>query len=48
MKEKMVKPEDFIIYIGGRFGEDAGASFIEISKVNKLLTDSLNYNSEKS
>ncbi|MEZ5104043.1 MAG: pyruvate kinase [Draconibacterium sp.] len=39
VKEKLLKPDDFIIYIGGRFGEDAGASFIEISRVSKLLID---------
>ena len=29
--------DDLVIYIGGRFGEDAGASFIEISTVGKLF-----------
>ncbi|MDX1286419.1 MAG: pyruvate kinase, partial [Draconibacterium sp.] len=29
--------DDLIIYIGGRFGEDAGASFIEISTADKLF-----------
>lgn len=37
VKEKMIKPEDLIIYIGGRFGEDSGASFMEISTVDKLV-----------
>ncbi len=31
-----LEPEDLIIYVGGRFGEDAGATFIEISTVDKL------------
>ncbi len=28
--------DDLIIYVGGRFGEDAGASFMEISTVDKF------------
>ena len=28
---------DLIIYIGGRFGEDCGASFMEISTADKLF-----------
>ncbi|MCL1821963.1 MAG: pyruvate kinase [Prolixibacteraceae bacterium] len=36
IKSDIVQPEDLIIYVGGRFGEDAGASFIEISTVNKF------------
>jgi pyruvate kinase len=31
--------DDLIVYVGGRFGEDAGASFIEISTVEKLGID---------
>lgn len=34
-----IKPTDQLIYIGGRFGEDSGASFIEISTAEKLITD---------
>jgi pyruvate kinase len=31
--------DDLIIYVGGRFGEDAGASFMEISKVDKFRAE---------
>jgi len=34
--EGVVQLDDLIIYIGGRFGEDAGASFIEISTADRL------------
>lgn len=36
--DDIIHMEDLIIYIGGRFGEDAGASFIEISTADKLFT----------
>ncbi len=36
--ENIIHMEDLVIYIGGRFGEDAGASFIEISTADKLFT----------
>lgn len=39
IREKAIKKEDLVIYIGGRFGEDSGASFIEISTADKLLLD---------
>ncbi len=32
-----LKMDDLVIYVGGRFGEDAGASFIEISTADKLF-----------
>ena len=32
-----IKLKDLIIYIGGRFGEDCGASFMEISTADKLF-----------
>lgn len=35
--EKIIKMDDLIIYMGGRFGKDAGASFIEISTVDKIF-----------
>jgi pyruvate kinase len=35
--DNTLQPEDLIIYVGGRFGEDCGASFIEISTVDKIL-----------
>ncbi len=36
VKSGELSKEDLIIYVGGRFGEDAGATFIEISTVDKL------------
>lgn len=39
IKSDLVQPEDLIIYVGGRFGEDAGASFIEISTVDKFKAE---------
>ena len=33
----VLQMDDLVIYIGGRFGEDAGASFIEISTADKLF-----------
>ena len=35
---KNVQAEDLVIYISGRFGDDCGASFIEISTVDKILS----------
>jgi pyruvate kinase len=37
VNEGTLKIDDLVIYIGGRFGEDAGASFIEISTADKLF-----------
>lgn len=37
VNQKVLKMDDLVIYIGGRFGEDAGASFIEISTADKLF-----------
>lgn len=37
VNEGTIKMDDMVIYIGGRFGEDAGASFIEISTADKLF-----------
>lgn len=39
VKSRDLANEDLIVYVGGRFGEDAGASFIEISTVEKLGID---------
>ncbi|MFW5831650.1 MAG: hypothetical protein ACOCVA_05330, partial [Prolixibacteraceae bacterium] len=36
LEDKMINMEDLIIYVGGRFGEDCGASFVEISTTDKL------------
>lgn len=35
--QEVIQMDDLVIYIGGRFGEDAGASFIEISTADKLF-----------
>ncbi len=32
-----IHPENLIIYVGGRFGEDCGASYIEITTVDKFI-----------
>jgi pyruvate kinase len=32
-----IKMNDLLIYVGGRFGEDCGASFIEVSTADKLF-----------
>lgn len=37
-----IKMSDLLIYIGGRFGEDCGASFIEVSTVDKLFIKATN------
>lgn len=34
-----ISKDDLIIYVGGRFGEDAGASFMEISTVDKFRVE---------
>ncbi|GAP68592.1 pyruvate kinase [Bacteroidales bacterium 6E] len=35
-QKKVLSKDDLIVYVGGRFGQDAGASFIEISTVDKF------------
>jgi pyruvate kinase len=35
--ENIINLNDLIIYVGGRFGEDCGASFMEISTADKLF-----------
>ncbi len=37
LKKGTIQYDDLIIYVGGRFGEDCGASFIEISTTDKLF-----------
>jgi pyruvate kinase len=37
LKDGTITMEDLIIYVGGRFGEDCGASFVEISTTDKLF-----------
>lgn len=37
VNEGTINMDDLVIYVGGRFGEDAGASFIEISTADKLF-----------
>jgi pyruvate kinase len=44
VNEGTVNMDDLVIYIGGRFGEDAGASFIEISTADRLFTKSKEIN----
>ena len=41
MKDNIVKPEDLIIYVGGRFGENCGASYMEISSAEKLYQSTI-------
>jgi len=38
MEEGIIQNDDLVIYIGGRFGENAGASFIEISTADRLVS----------
>ena len=40
LDERAIQMDDLIIYIGGRFGKDAGASFIEISTAERLVSKS--------
>ncbi|SHI63267.1 pyruvate kinase [Tangfeifania diversioriginum] len=35
--DNTITSDDLVIYVGGRFGEDCGASFIEISTVDKII-----------
>lgn len=35
--ENILKMDELVIYVGGRFGEDCGASFIEISSVKNII-----------
>lgn len=37
VNEGTLNMDDLVIYVGGRFGEDSGASFIEISTADKLF-----------
>ncbi len=39
LKSGSLQKEDLIIYVGGRFGEDAGATFMEISTVEKFRVE---------
>ena len=39
LEDGSFKKEDLIIYVGGRFGEDCGATFLEISKAGQLTKD---------
>lgn len=38
-QNRSIGKDDLIIYVGGRFGQDAGASFIEISTVDKFKVE---------
>jgi pyruvate kinase len=46
LKKKTIKPEDMLIYVGGRFGEAAGASFIEVTTAKNLFLKMNDINSE--
>ncbi len=37
VKSGIIELDDLVIYVGGRFGVDAGASFIEISSADRLF-----------
>lgn len=37
LEKQIIGMADLVIYVGGRFGEDCGASFVEISTVDKLF-----------
>lgn len=39
LDDNTIEMDDLIVYVGGRFGEDCGASFIEISTADKLFTN---------
>jgi pyruvate kinase len=41
LSKNVISYNDLIIYVGGRFGEDCGASFIEISTADKLFQKKL-------
>jgi len=41
LSKNIISYNDLIIYVGGRFGEDCGASFIEISTTDKLFQKKL-------
>lgn len=45
LEEGVLKEEDLIVYIGGRFGENSSASFIEISTTDKIVTKPQDINS---
>jgi pyruvate kinase len=38
IKENVLKADDMLIYVGGRFGEEAGASFIEVSTAKNIFS----------
>jgi pyruvate kinase len=37
LKDNVLKDDDMLIYVGGRFGEAAGASFIEVSTAKNIF-----------
>lgn len=37
LNDNTIKMNDLLIYVGGRFGDDCGASFIEVSTADKLF-----------
>jgi pyruvate kinase len=46
ISNRIVNPEDMLIYVGGRFGEEHSASFIEVATaanmVNSTVSVSIN------
>ncbi|MBN2634857.1 MAG: pyruvate kinase [Prolixibacteraceae bacterium] len=38
LEDKEIKDEDLLIYVGGRFGDEAGASFIEVSTAKNIFS----------
>jgi pyruvate kinase len=47
IKENFLKADDLLIYVGGRFGEEAGASFIEVSTAKNIFSKIEEINSSK-
>jgi pyruvate kinase len=37
IEDELLKPEDMVVYVGGRFGVESNASFIEVSTAEKLI-----------
>ena len=38
VKDQQIDPDDTVIYVGGSFGIGGGSTFMEISKVYKLIS----------
>ena len=44
LKDNIIDNDDMLIYVGGRFGEAAGASFIEVSTAKNLFAKIEDFN----